>query len=143
MSRPVPGRVPGQLSGERTDETVAETETETEAEAESARGIAKLEGYLLSRTHRQNAHAEAEAFADRLPWLTPAQYEDVVRLYTADRMALTRRVLEATVERCGELRREYTARYEELRSRLLRRVTVMLLASLVASITALVLSLHR
>ncbi|MFC4494358.1 hypothetical protein ACFPA8_09455 [Streptomyces ovatisporus] len=103
---------------------------------ETARGIAQLEGYLLSQTYRQNARAEAEAFADRLPWLTSAQYDEVVELYTAERMALTRRVLEATVQRCGELRQEYTERYEQLRGRLLHRVTVALLAGFAACVMA-------
>jgi len=108
--------------------------------SEAARGLAQLEGYLLAQTHRRTARAEAEAFAGRLPWLTPAQHEDVVRLYTADRMALTRRVLEGTVERCAELRREYTDRYEQLRRRLLCRVTALILTALTAGIAALLLT---
>ncbi|GGO50310.1 hypothetical protein GCM10012287_29730 [Streptomyces daqingensis] len=108
----------------------------TTGQDEATRGIAQLEGYLLAQTYRENARTEAEAFADRLPWLTSAQHEEVVSLYTAERMALTRRVLEATVQRCGELRQEYTDRYEQLRGRLLLRVTVALLAMFAACATA-------
>jgi hypothetical protein len=112
---------------------------------EAARGIAQLEGYLLSQTYRQNARAEAEAFADRLPWLTSGQHDEVVRLYTVERMRLTKRVLEATVHRCGELREEYTERYELLRGRLLRRVTAVVLAAVAvcaASVTFVLLQLR-
>lgn len=104
---------------------------------EAARGIAQLEGYLLGQTYRQNARAEAEAFADRLPWLTTGQHDEVVRLYSAERMRLTRRVLEATVDRCAELRQEYTDRYELLRGRLLRRVTAVVLAAITVSAASL------
>ncbi|MGW1139937.1 hypothetical protein [Streptomyces zhihengii] len=84
-----------------------------------ASGIARLEGYLLAQSRMSEARREAEDFADRMPWLTTAQREDVVSHYVQDRVALTRRVLTALVARAGELRQEYTARYEDLRRRLL------------------------
>lgn len=100
-----------------------------EVREEAASGIARLEGFLLAQGRVLEARREASAFADRMPWLTTAQREEVVRLYVQDRVALTRRVLEALVSRAGELRAEYTARYESLRRRLLCAAVAALLTS--------------
>lgn len=86
---------------------------------EAAAGIAELEGYLLAQSRLHEARVEAEVFADRMPWLTTGQREEVVRLYAEDRIALSRRVLAALVTRAGELRQEYTQRYECLKQRVL------------------------
>ncbi|RCG29306.1 hypothetical protein DTL70_00325 [Streptomyces diacarni] len=94
---------------------------------QTAADINRIEGYLLLQAERGEAEAQAEAFAARMPWLTAGQREEVVRLYTADRMALTRRVLHGLTERCAELREEYTARYLQLRRRVLARATLALL----------------
>ena len=93
-------------------------------------GIRRLEGYLLAHSEREAARRAAEDFAARLPGLGPEERAEVVRLYTAERMALSRRTLEHIAGRCGELRAEYTDRYELLRRRLLRRhVALLLLAA--------------
>jgi hypothetical protein len=97
---------------------------------EVASGIARLEGYLLAQAETSAARTEAEAFARRMPWLTEAQHQELVRLYAEDRIALTRRMLQRVADRCGELRGEYSARYEQLRRRL---VCVCLAVLLVAS----------
>ncbi|MFD7696725.1 hypothetical protein [Streptomyces sp. NPDC059805] len=78
-------------------------------------------GYLLVHDHHVQACREAEELCARLPWLTTAQAEDVSRHYVQQRVDLTRRMLRATVERAGQLREEYEARYAELRRALLRR----------------------
>ncbi|MGP3998871.1 hypothetical protein [Streptomyces sp. 8N706] len=84
---------------------------------EAASGIAHLEGYLICQTEVGNARAEAEAFACRMPWLTTAQHDEVVRLYTDERLELSRKVLRAVVDRCHALNSEYSARYATLRRR--------------------------
>lgn len=112
-------------------------------------GIARLEGYLLCRSELDDARADAEAFAGRLAWLTAAQREEVVRLYAEERVELSRRMLRRIVDRCEELRAEYTARYEELRRRLLCRcvalalvtLAVLVLVALVAAPAAVALDL--
>lgn len=96
---------------------------------EAASGIARLEGYLLYQAELRDARAEAEAFACRMPWLTSDQREEVVRLYTEDRIALSRRTLQRITTRCHELRAEYSARYEQLRRRLLCTGLALLLAA--------------
>ncbi|GAA2357921.1 hypothetical protein [Streptomyces cuspidosporus] len=93
-------------------------------------GIARLEGYLLCQRELGDARAEAEAYADRLPWLTTTQREEVVRLYAEERVELSRRMLRRIADRCEELRAEYTARYEELRRRLLYRCVAVVLVAL-------------
>ncbi|WP_311765320.1 hypothetical protein [Streptomyces zingiberis] len=100
-------------------------------------GLAQLEGYLRGRSHIADAHAEAEAFADRLPWLTTAQRAEVVGCYVQDRLALTRRLLEHVVGRAGELREEYGARYELLRRRLVCASVAVLLSAVALSVWAL------
>ncbi|MEU8917293.1 hypothetical protein [Streptomyces nigrescens] len=71
------------------------------------------------------ARAEADNFADQLPWLTTGQREEVVRLCTQDRLELNRRYLERIKDRCVELRGEYSARYERLRCQLLSVVAAI------------------
>ncbi|WP_405611996.1 hypothetical protein OG292_10015 [Streptomyces sp. NBC_01511] len=95
---------------------------------EAASGIQQLEGYLLAQSRVREARTHAAVFADRMPWLTSAQHEEVVSLYTQDHIAMSRRALEAVVARAGELRAEYTARYELLRRRLLCASLTALLA---------------
>ncbi|MFC8831426.1 hypothetical protein ACFT9I_39515 [Streptomyces sp. NPDC057137] len=85
---------------------------------EASAGIQQLEGYLLAQSRVREARTHAVVFADRMPWLTTAQHEEVVSLYTQDHIAMSRRALEAVVARAGELREEYSARYELLRRRL-------------------------
>jgi hypothetical protein len=112
-------------------------------EAEVAAGIAELEGYLLAQSRVREAEREAEEFAGRMPWLTGAQREEVVRIYTEDRIALSRRVLKALVSRANELRAEYTARYEELRRRLLCASVAALLGATALCVLAGLLAAHR
>ncbi|MEV0777762.1 hypothetical protein ACIBLA_29640 [Streptomyces sp. NPDC050433] len=85
---------------------------------EASVGIQQLEGYLLAQSRVREARTHAVIFADRMPWLTTAQHEEVVGLYTQDHIAMSRRALETVVARAAELRAEYTARYELLRRRL-------------------------
>ncbi|SPE99877.1 hypothetical protein [Streptomyces sp. MA5143a] len=82
-----------------------------------------VEGYLLARTHREQARREAEDLCTRMPWLTTAQAEDVTAHYLHRRMELTRHILLTTAERAGQLREEYETRYTALRRSLLRRHT--------------------
>ncbi|WP_039947181.1 hypothetical protein [Streptomyces sp. NRRL S-118] len=86
---------------------------------EAAVAVNEIEGYLLCQAELRTAGVEGEAFADRMPWLTTAQREEVVRLYAQHRMELSEKVLRALAGRCQELRDEYTARYADLRRRLL------------------------
>lgn len=109
---------------------------------EAAEGINRIEGYLLCQAERGRARAEAEAFAARLPWLTTGQREEVIRVYTDDRMALTRRVLQGVVDRCAELREEYTARYLQLCRRVLAQAVLVLLMSLALSCGTLLIARH-
>ncbi|MFI6103270.1 hypothetical protein [Streptomyces sp. NPDC051310] len=86
---------------------------------ETAAAVNEIEGYLLCQAELRTAGIEGEAFADRMPWLTTAQREEVVRLYAQDRIELSKKLLRAIAARCEELRGEYTARYVTLRRRLL------------------------
>ncbi|MER5898442.1 hypothetical protein [Streptomyces sp. NPDC001876] len=88
-----------------------------EPDKDSARGLAQMEGYLLWNAEVEEARRGASRFTEQLPWLTTAQLEDVERVYVADRVALSRQSLLRIADRAGELRGEYTARYERLRAR--------------------------
>ncbi|CAL9336666.1 hypothetical protein SUDANB132_00180 [Streptomyces sp. enrichment culture] len=74
----------------------------------------------MARAHRAEAHQDAQDLCDALPWLTTAQAEDLTRHYVSHRIALSRRMLTATVHRAHELRDEYETRYQHLRRSLLR-----------------------
>ena len=80
-----------------------------------------IEGYLLVRTHHDQAHREAEELCARMPWLTAAQAEDVTRHYLRQRIDLTRQLLQDTVDRAAQLRQEYETRYAALRRDLFKR----------------------
>ncbi|GAA3795964.1 hypothetical protein ACFS5L_33105 [Streptomyces phyllanthi] len=105
-----------------------------------AAGLARLEGYLLCQSEIQRAHAEAESFAGRLPWLTTAQREEVVAHYVEEQLRLSKEVLQRIATRCAELRDEYTTRYETLRQRLLCRCAALVLASAALCATACVVA---
>ena len=83
--------------------------------ADAAAGLRRLEGYLYWQAETDRAHEDAEAFADRLPWLTTAQREDLVRLYRRERLQTSRAFIERVSDRAEQLQREYSARYEHLR----------------------------
>ena len=89
------------------------------APGECAKGVSEIEGYLLWQAETAAARDHAERFADRLPWLTCGQREEVVRAYTADRLETSRQVIRRIAGRARELQAEYQARYEVLRMRLL------------------------
>lgn len=108
----------------------------SEPPADTAEGIARIEGYLLFQAEMRKARQEAEDFADRLPWLTAGQREDVVRHYAQARVAVSQQTLRAVAARCAELRRQYTARYESLRLRLLCVAVAVFLASATLLTTA-------
>ncbi|MGW7519938.1 hypothetical protein ACWGJ2_30605 [Streptomyces sp. NPDC054796] len=91
---------------------------------DSARGLARLEGYLLWSAEVREAGRRASLFADQLPWLTTAQREEVERVYAADRLALSRDVLLRIAHRATELRAEYSERYRRLRARCLTTVAL-------------------
>ncbi|MFJ8143459.1 hypothetical protein ACIQ6R_00085 [Streptomyces sp. NPDC096048] len=102
-----------------------------------APGIAaEAEGFLLAREHQQDAHREAQALCDALPWLTTAQAEELTRHYVAHRLRLSRQMFEATLRRADELGREYEARYLRLRRDLLRRQGVWASCLLVCTAVA-------
>lgn len=82
---------------------------------------AEVEGYLLLRSHHDEARREAEQLCARMPWLTTAQAEELSHHYLDRRFELTRRLLQDTVRRADQLRQEYETRYGELRRALLRR----------------------
>lgn len=84
---------------------------------DQARGLAQLEGYLLWNAELAEARSRAGSFADRLPWLTAAQREEVEQAYTADRLALSRSTLSRIADRAAQLRTEYEARYRQLKLR--------------------------
>ncbi|WP_194373255.1 hypothetical protein [Streptomyces alkaliphilus] len=98
-----------------------------------AGGINQLEGYLLVQSELRTARVEGEALADRMPWLTGERREELIRLYAEERMALTRRTLRAVTERCHELRAEYTARYRQLRRRVVCAALAVVLGGLTLS----------
>ncbi|MGW8375490.1 hypothetical protein [Streptomyces sp. ODS28] len=79
--------------------------------------MAQLEGYLLWNAEVAEAHRQARDFADRLPWLTSTQREEVERVYADDRITVSRGVLTRIAGRAGELRSEYSAAYRQLRLR--------------------------
>ena len=111
--------------------------------SEAASGLRQIEGFLMAHAYRSTARTEAKAFADLLPWLTGPQYEEVVRIYTADRLDLTRRMLKSITQRGSELQKEYTDRYEKLRRNLLCKVIALLLVAASTSVMNLVMMIER
>ena len=82
---------------------------------------AEAEGYLLLRSHHDEARREAEQLCARMPWLTTAKAEALTYHYLNQRIELTRHMLQDSVRRAAQLRQEYETRYGELRRALLRR----------------------
>ncbi|MEV7872675.1 hypothetical protein AB0P17_42760 [Streptomyces sp. NPDC088124] len=88
-----------------------------EPDRDSARTLIQIEGYLLWSAEVETIRRQAARFTEQLPWLTTAQREDVERVYTHDRAAASRAVLERISDRACELRGEYGERYRRLRTR--------------------------
>ncbi|WP_327294931.1 MULTISPECIES: hypothetical protein [unclassified Streptomyces] len=105
---------------------------------DTARGLVRIEGYLLWSAELEEARRQAARFAGQLPWLTTAQRDEVERVYTADRVAVSRAVLVRISGRAAELRGEYTARYEQLKRRCVS-VTVMAVGAVSGTYTAIAL----
>ncbi|MGP3991817.1 hypothetical protein [Streptomyces sp. 3N207] len=84
-----------------------------------ARGLNELEGHLLAQAEVTEALNCAEAFAAQLTWLTTAQREEVVRLYTTHRLQISRAALQRVTDRARELQCHYSSRYHALQVRLL------------------------
>ncbi|WP_228982020.1 hypothetical protein [Streptomyces sp. DH12] len=95
----------------------------------TAHRAARREGRPLHRAHSREARAQGEVFAGRMPWLSTAQHEEVVRLYAEDRVERSARLWRRTADRRGELREEYAAHYRRLRRRLLCAGAAALLAA--------------
>jgi hypothetical protein len=104
---------------------------------EQARGINELEGYLLWQAETASAQEQADAFANRLPWLTGEQRAVVVREYAADRLEVSRAVVRRIAGRARELQAEYCARYRTLRMRLVALLVMAVLAAWVSALPAL------
>jgi hypothetical protein len=107
-------------------------------EEDSVRGLVQLEGYLLWSAEIEEIHRQAAQFTEQLPWLTTAQREDVQRVYTADRIAVSRAMLVRITERAHELRGEYAHRYQQLRTRCVA-AAVMAVSAATGTCTALTL----
>ncbi|MEU3726287.1 hypothetical protein [Streptomyces sp. NPDC031705] len=86
---------------------------------DTAAGLARLEGYLMSRAALHEAQTQAEALARRLTWLGRAEQEEVARMVAAHHLRLHKDAMTAIVTRSRELEAEYEARYGTLRNRLL------------------------
>lgn len=102
---------------------------ETDHSREAAAGLVDLEGLLMTAHHRRRAREEGESLARSMPWLTPHQHQEVVRLYADRHLALVKEMLRTVISRSEELKAEYSHRYHLLRRRLLT-VTV---ASVIAT----------
>ncbi|MFE2537146.1 hypothetical protein, partial [Streptomyces sp. NPDC059371] len=90
-----------------------------------------VEGFLLLQAQYEAAQREAQRFTERMPWLTTAQQEEVIRQYVQERRHLTRLTLTAVAWRSHRLREEYEARYALLRVRLLKLSAVAVCGALV------------
>ncbi|MFJ3308881.1 hypothetical protein ACIPSA_38705 [Streptomyces sp. NPDC086549] len=93
----------------------------------------------------KEARDAAETFADRLTWLTTAQREAVVRVYTDDRLETAREVLLRIAGRTLELRDEYQARYRTMRARLLSASLIVATVAVAVAVVWLMatVNLHR
>ncbi|MFD3585279.1 hypothetical protein [Streptomyces sp. NPDC058683] len=94
--------------------------------------VSQVEGHLLLAATREEGRAAAARVADRLGWLTDTQREDLERQFATEYLALSRTSWHRTAERSEELKREYEARYQQLRQRLLA-VFLLLCAFLTAT----------
>lgn len=81
-------------------------------------GLRHLEGFLVWQAEAKRARSAAQGFADRLPWLTTVQRDEVIRVYAADHLEVSRATVCHLAERSKVMRQEYTDRYSALRARL-------------------------
>ncbi|WP_269858089.1 hypothetical protein [Streptomyces sp. RPT161] len=60
----------------------------SESDPHDGLDITEIESYLSRQAEISQAQHFAERFADRMPWLTASQRQDVIRHYIADRLHL-------------------------------------------------------
>jgi hypothetical protein len=106
--------------------------------ADADAGLHLIEGYLYWQAENAAAQAKAEEFADRLPWLTRREREDVIHLYTDERLELSRTFVDRTAQRALQLQHEYTHRYRQLKARLL----IAAITTITAMTTTVLLTPH-
>ncbi|MFE7794794.1 hypothetical protein [Streptomyces sp. NPDC057460] len=82
-------------------------------------GIERLERFLASESERTRARTAAEAFADQMPLLSRAERQQLLRLYTSERLAESRRL---------RTQRDREQASQEARERLRRRCISVALA---------------
>ncbi|HSA49442.1 MAG TPA: hypothetical protein VLH10_04925 [Yinghuangia sp.] len=93
-------------------------------------GLAALDGYLYWQGRLAAAHHHAQAIADRLPWLSAAEREDLVRVLATAHTDMARATVRHICDRADQLRAEYEERYRRLRCRLVSVTAVVLTAAL-------------
>ncbi|MGW0556746.1 hypothetical protein ACWDZ6_21515 [Streptomyces sp. NPDC002926] len=91
-------------------------------------GIERLERYLATESERNQARKAAEAFADRMPCLTWAERQQLLRLYTGERLAEAQRLR----NRLAQQEAAHEAR-ERLRGRCIK--VALLLGAVSAALT--------
>ncbi|WP_037606088.1 hypothetical protein [Streptacidiphilus rugosus] len=75
--------------------------------------------FLVWQAETTDARSAAHRFTEKLPRLTAAQRDEVIRVCTADRLDASRNSIRHLAERSRAMQREYVARYGTLRARLL------------------------
>ncbi|MFH9349754.1 hypothetical protein [Kitasatospora sp. NPDC017646] len=101
----------------------------------------ELEGYLYWQAETEHARRAARDLADRLPWLTSAQRQDLEHHYTRTHLRVSRDQLVRLRRRRDELRAEYETRYRHLRARC--ALTALLVATTAAFCAVLFTTPHR
>ncbi|WP_406841562.1 hypothetical protein ACICHK_41880 (plasmid) [Streptomyces sp. AHU1] len=74
-----------------------------------------MDGYLYWQNEISQARTEARAFCNRFPWLTTLERQDLESHYTDFRVEVARATTRQVAQRCVDLRKEYEARYLQLR----------------------------
>jgi hypothetical protein len=105
----------------------------------TAAGISEIERYLKVQADIGRARQEAEAFTERLPWLTTAQRRDVAAAYTRQRLHTAHQHQQALSARCADLETVYERRVRQLRMHI--TVTVLLAAATASFLSALAYAL--
>lgn len=125
---PPPGRRPRVSHASAPDERLR---------SEVSRGVTQVEGYLLWQGELAEARRSAKVFADKLPWLTTGQRDEIVRLYTSERVAYSAAAVVRNAERIRIIQSQYVARYRLLKARVLG--AALAATALVAAVAALLL----
>lgn len=104
------------------------------------RGIRDLEGHLLWAAEVAGSLQAGQNFASRFGWATTDEREDLASGYTDQRLEDSRQMIDRLAQRSSALQTQYENRWQEVKTRLV--LGVLLVVAVIVFASTLLLALN-